>query len=69
MTTETLPAGWAEPIAARKAHYFQAGHSVSVCGRWMYTGERDTADTGSPYVDNCNMCLRKFDQIQGANNT
>lgn len=54
-----LIAGWAWPAQAGKAHYFEVGQIVSLCGRWMFGGER-TEDVGrSP--DDCVACRRKLD--------
>lgn len=48
--------GWGWPLNARKPHFFEKGEVVSLCGRWMYVGER-----GGPYVtDGCAVCSRKL---------
>lgn len=52
-----LTAGWGWPGNARKAHYFARGEYIALCGRWMYTGPRDTSDGPSP--DDCAECRRR----------
>lgn len=53
-------AGWGWPGAARKAHYFEAGEVVSLCGKWMYTGTL-TGNQGPPGgPDDCKECTRRL---------
>ncbi len=49
--------GWGFPANSRKAHYFRAGESRSVCGKWMYFGTRELPDFRSP--DDCAECIRR----------
>ncbi|EOK4660119.1 TPA: hypothetical protein ACHKAS_004615, partial [Escherichia coli] len=28
----SLPAGWARPLMARKHHFFKTGENISICG-------------------------------------
>ena len=58
-----MRAGWGWPGNARKAHYFDENNSVSICGRWMFTGERDENNARSP--DDCVACRRIFDKRAG----
>lgn len=50
--------GWGWPGAARKAHYFLAGDSISLCGKWMFTGPRTVEDGSGP--DDCVVCRREM---------
>lgn len=47
--------GWAQPLNARKYHYFRDG--VSLCRRWMFLGN-DLDDTSDNHSDNCAACRR-----------
>lgn len=53
-----LAEGWGWPGNSRKPHYFKAGEATSVCGKWMFTGQRDP-DAGKPGRDDCTACSRK----------
>ncbi len=50
------------PGAANKFHYFQAGEITSLCGRWLYAGEREgeTATTITISKQDCVTCHRKL---------
>lgn len=50
---------WAWPGAARKAHFFEAGHIISLCRKWMFTGEA-TPNQGGPSPDDCADCTRRL---------
>lgn len=54
-----LISGWAWPAQAGKAHYFNAGEVVSLCGRWMFGGERTEDNRRS--LDDCAACRRVLD--------
>jgi len=51
-------AGWAYPYGSRKAHYFPAGSSESLCRRYSFGFDilRDEGNDESP--DNCAKCKR-----------
>jgi hypothetical protein len=51
--------GWAFPGGAKKAHYFEAGHTISICGKWMFIG-RLTENQGASSPDDCVICSRKL---------
>lgn len=56
--TEQEPAGWGFPANSRKAHYFEAGTSFSICGSYgFYFGRREPDDAPSP--DDCKACRKK----------
>lgn len=55
-----LIAGWGFPGSARKAHYFEAGDAISICGRWMYTGPREE-ETGTRSPSDCGACVKKLE--------
>lgn len=61
MATKPYPAGWRWPRLSRKAHYYMAGETISVCGKWMYSGPltptQETAE-GKPGPDDCTPCWR-----------
>lgn len=49
-------AGWAWPGLAKKPHYFTLGSITSLCGSWMFGGER-----GGPYAgDACVLCTKRL---------
>lgn len=53
-----LPAGWGMPQCSRKAHYFRAGDTMSLCnGVGFYRGPRDDTQHDSP--DNCAQCRKR----------
>ena len=52
----TLPEGWGWPANSRKSHYFQEGEAISVCGKWMFTGQRERDSFESS--DDCASCRR-----------
>lgn len=54
---ETDKQGWGWPGSAKKAHYFKAGESTSICGKWWYVGFR--SDDMHDHPDNCAACMRK----------
>jgi len=57
-----LRAGWRWPWNSRKAHYFDEGEAISLCGTWMYSGPTQ-GDASSPATpDDCKACRRKLDK-------
>jgi hypothetical protein len=50
--------GWAFPTNLKKAHYFERGQMISICGRIMNTGER--FDDMHEHEDNCAECKRRY---------
>lgn len=56
-TKPKLIKGWGFPYLAKKAHYYNQGDSTSLCGKWMYTGER--VDSMHDHKDNCVSCMKK----------
>lgn len=48
--------GWGLPGNANKAHYFK-NSSISLCGKWMFTGE--LFDTSHEHPQNCKACMNK----------
>lgn len=54
-----LAEGWGWPALSRKAHYFLAGDSTSLCRKWAFTGERIQAPVlDEPGPDDCTTCSR-----------
>lgn len=53
--------GWGFPMNSKKAHFFLKGESISICGRMMYTGERENDKHDSP--DNCAECKRRRERL------
>jgi hypothetical protein len=53
----TLDAGWGWPSSAAKPHYFLAGESRSVCGKWWHIGPREP-DTETHSSRDCVKCVR-----------
>lgn len=51
-------AGWGYPLMAKKGHYYSKGQSVSLCGKWLFTGERyqEGPNTGL----HCAACTKKL---------
>lgn len=48
-------AGWAQPVNARKEHYFPANASMSLCGNWgFFLGARVASPPAD--VDACRAC-------------
>lgn len=63
MNDASLPAGWAFPPSSRKAHFFPANRTESLCGRWgfqMSAAAREP-DNGKPSKDDCAACRRKLE--------
>ncbi|HDX3854813.1 TPA: hypothetical protein RXP54_003056 [Escherichia coli] len=57
----SLPAGWARPLVARKHHFFKTGENISICGRWLYLAHNREPDTfESP--DDCAECRRRLNK-------
>lgn len=56
-----LTEGWGYPLAARKGHFYEQGEIISVCGSWMFTGNRCTLQ---PHEINesteCASCRRRY---------
>jgi hypothetical protein len=59
---KSWPAGWGFPGSAAKAHYFPADQYISLCGKWLWTGDhhRRTPDDGVVGKDDCVVCRRKL---------
>lgn len=38
--TDEPECGWAKPVGARSAHYYEQGNQHSLCGKWWYHGSR-----------------------------
>lgn len=53
-------AGWGWPGNSRKSHFFKAGEPISVCGRWMFAGHRETGTAKTP--DDCAACRKQVDK-------
>lgn len=55
---------WRWPANARKAHIYEQGDAIALCGRWMYRGPTespfDPQATQGP--DDCTPCFRKAQQ-------
>lgn len=47
--------GWGFPGSSRKAHYFNDDW-VSLCGKWMFTGDVDNVEDAHP--QNCAACQK-----------
>lgn len=52
--------GWGWPSNSRKAHYFNAATSRSLCGKWMFFGALEP-DDAKPSRDDCVVCRRKLE--------
>ena len=52
-----LNQGWGFPDNSRRAHYFLEGQSISLCGRWVWFGER--FDDKHDHHLNCAACKKK----------
>lgn len=48
--------GWSKPFLAKKYHYFKRGEGTSVCGKWLFVGERE--DDMHEHGENCAKCKR-----------
>ncbi len=61
MTDSPLISGWAMPGLAKKFHYFDEGQITSICGKWAYSGIRDS-DGNKPSANagksDCAACFR-----------
>lgn len=59
MTGRTLV--WRWPGAAKKAHVYHQPESISLCGRWMFTGrDQPLGELGEkPGPDDCTPCWKK----------
>lgn len=55
-----LEAGWGWPANSRKPHYFARNEMISLCGRWMYVGERTKPTPGTVTKDDCAACTKKL---------
>lgn len=53
--------GWGWPGNSKKAHYFREGEIASLCGKWAYTGPRESGNDGSP--DNCAECKKRLAKV------
>ncbi len=58
LAANLVKAGWGYPLLAKKAHYFQEGEAISLCGKWMFTGERFTEASDCKW--HCVACGRKL---------
>lgn len=54
--------GWGWPGNSKKAHYFREGSISSICGKWAYTGERESGNDSS--LDNCADCKRRLEKMK-----
>jgi hypothetical protein len=65
--TLNLPAGWAFPPGARKAHFFPKGETDSLCGGYGFqmVAEAREPDNGKTSPDDCTPCRRKLDKATG----
>jgi hypothetical protein len=62
MSDTIRPAGWGWPGDSRKAHYFEANDTRSLCSKWgFFEGQREDDNHGSP--DNCTVCRRKREAL------
>lgn len=52
-----LKQGWGWPFNSRRAHFFEEGEIISICGKMMFAGER--TDNNHDSQDNCAECKRK----------
>jgi len=52
--------GWGFPSNSKKAHYF-FNDSISLCGKWMFTGKLEDDNHKSP--DNCKACMVKREKL------
>lgn len=59
--------GWGWPANSKKAHYFLEGSIRSLCGKWAFTGERESGKDESP--DNCAECKRRLLKRLSSNET
>lgn len=50
--------GWGWPLNANKAHYYPKDDIRSLCGRWLFAGERDPDEF--PSEDDCSSCRREL---------
>lgn len=57
-------AGWGYPLMARKGHYYSKGQSVSLCGKWLFTGER-FIETDS-FDGHCAVCNKRLAKLEGS---
>lgn len=53
--------GWGWPLNANKAHYFPKGDIRSLCGRWLFAGERDPDEF--PSEDDCSSCRKAVTKL------
>lgn len=53
------PAGWGWPNKSRRAHWFREAEMKSVCGKWVFFGEReeDAMPAVAPSEDKCFRCV------------
>lgn len=62
LAANLVKAGWGYPLQANKGHYFKEGEAISICGRWMYTGERFEEKEASFH---CATCKKKLEKANG----
>lgn len=53
-------AGWGWPGRSKKCHYFPAGDSFSLCGKWGFYFGPIEPDTDSASKDDCAACRKKL---------
>lgn len=58
----TLSKGWGFPLLAKKGHYFAEGEAISLCGKWMYTGEREPSLTW--VTSQCQQCRKRLKKAE-----
>lgn len=61
MSNLLLP-GWGFPASGRRFHYFDRGETISICGRWMFTGPRDPGYSTGPGPEDCKACWKVLDK-------
>lgn len=55
--------GWGFPTLSKKAHFFNSGEAISLCGKWMFTGVR--IDEWHEHPENCATCMKKRKKQEG----
>jgi hypothetical protein len=53
-----FPAGWRFPGASRKAHAYDEGEIISLCGKWMFAGQTLAALDAKASPDDCAACRK-----------
>lgn len=58
-------AGWAWPLTAKKAHYFDK-EARALCRRWLFFGKLEEGNDESP--DNCLECRKRLARLRASKN-